>query len=153
MGYYEKATICLNGHVISYRHMKYSKHCKKCGEETISLCSNCNNYIQGGYYIRDFGIAGGYTRPSYCHACGKPYPWTTKILDNAVELISLDDDLPKNHKEVIKLALPDLLVESPTTPVAVAKYKKYISSAQGFVKDGLKNLMIDVVTETVKKSL
>lgn len=151
MGFYNKATICLNGHVISSTSEKYRKFCKVCGSETISLCPNCKNYIQGAYETEFF--LSDYERPSYCHECGHPFPWTSKIIENAVELVSLDDNLPNNHKEIIKLALPDLLVETPTTPLAVAKYRKYITSAQDFVKDGLKNLMFDIVNETVKKSL
>lgn len=141
----------MNGHVISSTSAKYRKFCKECGSETVSLCSNCKNYIQGAYETEFF--LSDYERPSYCHECGHPFPWTSKIIENAIELVSLDDDLPNDHKEIIKLALPELLVETPTTPLAVAKYRKYITSAQDFVKDGLKNLMFDVVNETVKKSL
>ncbi len=151
MGHYNKATICLNGHIASSMSAKYRKFCKKCGSETISLCSNCNNYIQGSYETDYF--LSDYDRPSYCHECGSPYPWTSKMIENAVELVSIDDDLPEDYKEIIKLAIPDLLVETTSTPVAVAKYKKYIPNAQNFVIEGLKNLMYDVVTETVKKSI
>lgn len=154
MGYYKKATICLNGHVASSSSANYRKFCKECGSETISLCPSCNSYIQGDYEVPGVVALGfKYNPPSYCHECGKPYPWTSTILDNAVELISLDDELPDEHKEIIKNALPDLIVETPTTPVAVAKYKKYMSSATGFIKDSLRNLLVDVVSDAVKKSL
>ncbi|WP_405100748.1 DUF2321 domain-containing protein [Oceanobacillus sp. FSL H7-0719] len=152
MGYYTDATICLNGHIASSAKSNYRKFCKECGSKTISTCQKCNTHIQGTYETPDV-FAFGYDRPSYCHECGHPYPWTSQIIDNALELISLDDDLPSDHKEIIKNTFPDLVVETPTTPVAAAKYKKYISKSAEYIQEGMKNLLIDVVTENVKKSL
>lgn len=82
-----------------------------------------------------------------------PYPWTQKILDNAVELLSLDDELDDNSKELIKSAIPELIVDSPTTPIAVAKYRKGISKAGLIVSDALRQLLVDVISETAKKAL
>lgn len=153
MVYYLTPTICLNGHVVSSRSENYSKFCKSCGNSTISHCPSCSKSIQGHYEVP--GVFGffDYIPPSYCHECGEPYPWTSQVINNAVELLALDEQLPSDQKEIIRLALPDLLIETSTTPVAVAKHKKYIPSAQSFVKDGLKNLLFDIVNETVKKSL
>lgn len=150
--------ICENGHQISFWHKLNSpdtEHCEKCGESTIDTCPSCKFPIHGYMYPSGVITAGPKTfpKPYYCKKCGKPYPWTELVINNAVELISLDETLPTDHKSIIKSALPDLLVETPTTPVAVAKYKKYISTAQDFIKDGMKNLMVDVVSETVKKSI
>lgn len=154
MGYYQDTTICINGHVASSTESNYRKFCKKCGSETISTCPNCNTHIQGDYYTPDFAFIGfDYHPPSFCHECGKPYPWTAQIIDNAVELVSLDDELPKEHKEIIKGAFPDLIVETPTTPVAVAKYKKYMPKAAEYVQNGVKKILYDVASEAVKKSI
>lgn len=152
-GYYKNATICLNGHVASNSEANYRKHCKECGEITISNCVNCNSEIQGYYYSPGVLRSINYTAPNYCHDCGNPYPWTKKVLDNAVELVSLDDELTEEHKTIIRNAIPDLVIDSPTTPVAEAKYKKYMSNAADYVQEGVKNLLVDVVSETVKKSL
>ncbi|KOS61715.1 DUF2321 domain-containing protein [Lysinibacillus agricola] len=153
-GYYDNATICLNGHVSSSRSSNYTKHCKTCGETTISNCESCNASIQGKYIVPGvLDLASKYKRPAYCHNCGLQYPWTSRVIENAIELLALDEDLPDDHKETIKLALPDLLVEKPSTPVAIAKYKKYIDKTQSYIKDGLKNILVDVVSETVKKSI
>lgn len=92
-------------------------------------------------------------KPYYCHNCGAPYPWTQKILDNAVELLSLDDELDSSSKELIKSAIPDLIVDTPTTPIAIAKYRKGIANAGQIIKDSLRQLLIDVISETAKKTL
>lgn len=152
-GFYKNATICLNGHVASETEANYRKFCKSCGEPTISNCQSCDDLIQGYYYVPGVFSSAKYNAPNYCHSCGKPYPWTEKLLNNAVELISLDDQLNDEQKQIIKNAIPDLIVESPTTALAQAKYKKYISNSAFYIQDGLKNLLVDVVSESVKKSL
>lgn len=153
-GYYERATICLNGHVCSSYDANYRKHCKICGETTVSNCQSCNTPIQGRYTIPSVvDLASRYRKPSYCHNCGHAYPWTTRVIENAIELLALDEDLPEDQKEIVKLALPDLLVEKPSTPVAVAKYRKFIPKAATYIQDGLKNILVDVVSESVKKSI
>ncbi|OEL06868.1 hypothetical protein AST13_02190 [Staphylococcus xylosus] len=152
-GYYKNATICLNGHVSSDSTANYRKFCKECGLATTSSCSNCSAPIQGYYYIPGFLGSSDYQVPYYCHECGSAYPWTDKILENAVELVSLDDELSEEHKTIIKNSIPDLIVDSPTTPLAQAKYKKYMSHAADYVQEGARNLLIDVVSESVKKAL
>jgi hypothetical protein len=153
-GYYQNATICLNGHVSSSNSADYTKHCKVCGESTISNCQSCNTSIQGRYRYTGVAVLGNtYSKPNYCHNCGEPYPWTARVIENAIEILALDEDLAPEHKELVKLALPDLLVEKPSTNVAVAKYNKYIPQTQSFIKDGLKNILIDIVSEPIKKSL
>ena len=152
-GYYTNATICLKGHVSSSSNANYRKFCKECGEYTISNCSNCQSAIQGYYYVPGFLDAYDCDAPNYCHECGNAYPWTEKILNNAIELVSLDEQLSEEHRSIIKNAIPDLIIDSPTTPVAQAKYKKYMSQATDYVQESARNLLIDVVSETVKKSL
>lgn len=151
---YYLATICKKGHVISAYDANLEKHCSECGSVTISECPECHTKIRGLENF-DFPYLGGrnYVKPYYCYQCGKPYPWTSFVIDNAVELLSLDESIDEATLEIIRDAIPDLLVESPVTPLAVAKYKKYISGTQQYVKDGLKQLLIEVVAEAVKRSL
>lgn len=152
---YNGATICLNGHVVSKYQANYQKHCSKCGKEIYSYCLNCNAPIRGLVKIQGAVVLGDrpYLKPYYCYECGSPYPWTQKILDNSVELLSLDDDLDDQSKELIKTAIPELLVETPTTPVATAKYKKGMSHAGQIVKDAMRQLLVDVISETARNIL
>jgi len=152
MSFYNSATICKKGHVISSTASDYTPYCKLCGSESISKCQHCDTPLRGSYE-NEISIEWNYLSPPYCYACGKPFPWTETLINNAVELISLDDNLSDEIKRIIKNALPDLIVETPSTPVAAAKYKKFIPSAAKYIQDGLKNLLIDVTSETVKKSL
>ena len=154
MGYYNGATICLNGHVVSMYNENAQAYCSQCGNETFSKCSSCGAPIRGKYEQDGIiDLTGYYDKPYYCYQCGAAYPWTEKTLANAIELLSLDDEIDDISKELIKSAMPDLIVDTPTTPVAVAKYKKGVAKAGQIVRDALYNLLIDVVSETVKKSL
>ena len=76
--------------------------------------------------------------------------------DQAIEFLekfSLEDELDESMKELIKTAIPDLITETPATPIAIAKYKKGIKCAGDILKNSMRQLLIDVVSETVKKSL
>lgn len=157
MNYYS-ATICKNGHVISNKIAYSQAFCDVCGSDSTSACSSCGEEIRGlrstsGAYRRANPLVNIYKKPSYCHSCGNPFSWTEKLLSNAVELLSLDEELDENTKEVIKSAFPDLIVETPNTPLAVARYQKFIPKASLFVRDGLYSLLVDVVSETAKKAL
>ena len=92
---YSGATICLNGHIVSKAQANSQKYCSVCGKETFSRCLNCRASLRGLWETPGVIVVGprNYTKPFYCYECGAPYPWTQNILDNAVELLSLDDDL------------------------------------------------------------
>ncbi|OFO55635.1 DUF2321 domain-containing protein [Nosocomiicoccus sp. HMSC059G07] len=154
MGYYKYATICLNGHVASSINAGYRKFCKDCGEKTISVCEHCNKDIQGDYYVPGVvSIGFEYKTPSFCHECGNPYPWTERVLENALEILSLDESLSEDHKNIIQSTFPDLLIDTPDTPVAVAKYKKYMPKAAEYVQLGVKSILINLVSDTVRQSI
>lgn len=154
MGYYEYATICLNGHEISGTKANAQPHCEECGAKTISNCQCCGEPIHGKYQADGVVMIGfRYTKPYYCWSCGEPYPWTEKILKNAVEILSLDETLNERDKEMIKASIPNLIVETPDSPIAVAKYKSGVAKAEEFVKESLRQLLIDVVSETIRRAL
>lgn len=104
--------------------------------------------------LKTFFLASSSTPvPKYCPECGSPYPWTQSILDNALELLSLDVDLDDDTKNTIREAIPNLIVETPSTTISVQKYKMAIEHASQIVKDGLYNLLKDVVSEGIKTLL
>ena len=152
---YYQAYICKKGHVLSYYGKNDSKYCSICGEEVVGKCANCGSPIRGKEHDEDDSIISisKYKLPYYCCECSKPYPWTDAIISNAIEILSLDESLDQETKDVVINALPDLIVESINTPIAVAKYKKYVAKAGKFVQDGLHQILINVATESIKNSL
>ena len=96
MGNFLTAQICENGHIITSDIEKFSySFCPQCGSKAFDKCSSCGKPIHGSYYEYDilFVPEPLDQKPFYCYHCGKPYPWTQKILDSAIELLSLDEDL------------------------------------------------------------
>ncbi|NBA56465.1 DUF2321 domain-containing protein [Enterococcus hirae] len=155
--YFQK--VCTNGHQISDCSTSNSdpqpeEYCEECGSKVITTCPTCRIPILGHKTI-DGVITLGYITPvpKYCRHCSNPYPWTSLILESAVELLSLDEDLPDSDKILIKTAIPDLLVDTPKTKLAEAKFKKGFSNASKLVKDSLYNLLVDVLSESVKKTI
>lgn len=98
-------------------------------------------------------MGGSYTRPSFCEDCGKPYPWTQSIQDSAYELIELSLSLDQVEKNDFKNSVNDLIVQSPKTNVAQVKFVSYAKKAGTEVAKGLRDVLVDVVSETVKKAI
>lgn len=155
MGHYGNAQICLNGHVITSigNDAQFLKNfCPDCGAATIMNCTNCNTPIKGLYIGDSFGFPD-YNAPSFCDNCGQPYPWTKSKKEAAAELIDFSDKLDDNEKQDLKNSIDDLIVETPRTAIAGMKFKKYVSKAGSEIAKGLKDILIDLVSETVKKSI
>ena len=131
MGNFLNVQICGNGHITSLDIEMYSfRFCPQCGSQTFYSCPSCGEPIRGKYFEYDtlFVPEPPDQTPFYCHNCGKPYPWTQKIIDNAIELLSLDENLD-----------PD------------AKYRSAMSKTGQIVKDSMRQLLIDIITESAKK--
>jgi len=155
--YYDVAQICMNGHVVNSMAKDYPKsnqdYCSECGEKTITNCPDCNSNIRGYYHIP--GVIGfsDFNTPAYCYNCGSPYPWTISRLEAALELASEFDGLTNDEKEQLKQSLPDLIKNSPKTVVAETRFKKIMKKTGKESYEGMKSILIDVVSETVKKTL
>lgn len=133
--------------------------CKECGAKLISTCPSCKSPIPGSIDPNDYNsgvlVLGGNTEtpvPKYCNNCGKPYPWTQTAIDATKELINMSD-LSSDDKKSFENSIPDLLTETPKTKLATTKFKIYASKAGVTIANGLKEILIDVVSESVKKAI
>ena len=155
--YYDTAQICTNGHVVNSMAatspQSNQKHCAECGEKTIMSCPSCNTAIRG--YCHVPGVIGffDYHKPSYCHNCGGAFPWTVSSIEAAAELADELDALTAEEKEQLKSSFPDLVKNTPKTIVAETRFKKLMKKAGAEAYDGMKSILIDVVSEAVKKSV
>lgn len=159
MGYYDVAQICLNGHTIT-RSARTSpeftkKFCGKCGEATIAACQACNEPIQGEYHVPDVAFLGFNPPPppSFCHACGKPYPWTQRRLDAAKALAEEFDGLSTDDRNLLKQSLDDLHHDGPQTQVAAARFKKIMSKVGKESYSAMKEIIVGVLSEAARKSV
>jgi hypothetical protein len=94
---YCEAQICMHGDVQSSDGTPFdpSGHCTKCGSECIHYCLSCKASIRG----RNKYSAASYDCPSFCHGCGKPYPWMDDKLRTAKDLLLHVDALTYEERK------------------------------------------------------
>jgi len=131
-----------------------ARFCTKCGAETITDCPKCGEKIRGRYEETGIIVVGDkYNPPSYCHNCGSPYPWTKSAIDTAKALILEDELLSDMEKEKLTESIPDIVVETPKTQLAVSRFKKVLLKVGNFTAEGLRQFIIDFGCEIALKSL
>lgn len=153
MGNYDIALICKNGHKINSSSVDYpefnSKFCKKCGAEAIDKCQYCGTPIRG-LYSEGFAT---YQVPSYCHECGKPYPWTEEKLKALEETIDLMDELNSTEKEEFRKSAVEISTDNPRTNLAALKIKRMGAKLGKEVWSSTKEILIQIASETALKSM
>lgn len=160
---FDVAQICLNGHVINYYAKMFPQHnknfCDKCGAATITNCPNCNAEIQGQCYdqgaVAYVAISMGtyYKAPAFCPNCGKAYPWTKAKIQAAKELTQELEDISDNEKKILAQSIDEIIKDSPKTTLAATRFKKILSKTTKAIVNAFRELLVDIVSETAKKSL
>jgi hypothetical protein len=150
---FETAQVCLNGHTITSSFETqpelHKKFCDTCGSETITQCQNCDEKIQGSH-SEAFYV--GYTPPSFCHNCGKPFPWTEKRLEAARELTMMAEELANDQEKLLN-SLSDLMTDTPRTQVAALHWRRALSKLGSGTAEAMKQILISIVTEAAKQTL
>lgn len=157
MDHYNTAQICLNGHTVTTDTSDTSftaPFCSRCGSSTITACPSCNSPIRGTYHIdRVFSFDDTYTPSAYCYSCGSPYPWTKEKLSVAKELIDEMAELSPDEQDKFNSSLPDIISDTPRTPLAATRINKYMKKISPIAKDGIKQLFFDITIEAAKKMI
>ncbi len=152
---YNTALICLNGHMINEMADSYpdfdADFCDKCRASTIRACPNCKTKIRGQY--ADSMSPRPLPVPSFCHGCGKPYPWTDARLEAAHDLAGELENISESEKEILKTSLDDMVRDSPRTTLAITRFKKIMVKAGKGGADALRNLLVDILSEAVRKQI
>jgi hypothetical protein len=155
MGSHDAALVCLNGHKISgsfYDYPQFNEaYCSICGAKTIHQCPDCQTDIRG-FYRESTSFGGDNKPPDYCHNCGKPYPWTAAKLEVAIELIQELDESDEDKEKLVS-DLSDLVADTPRTPLAIERMRKVLGKAGGELGKALRDIIVDIGSEAVKKSL
>lgn len=154
---FDTALICLNGHMVNDCSKSWaqqnSSHCQECGAKTISQCPECKTDIRGKYHMPNV-IDGTMTPiPKFCHHCGKAYPWTASRLSAARELIREVDGLTENEKGILERSLDDLVSDTPQTPVAALRFKRFVQKAGKDIADAMKKILVGLMVEAAKRQI
>lgn len=94
-----------------------------------------------------------YIAPPFCHACGKPYPWTAAKLDAARKLADELDELTPDEREKLKGTLDDLIRDTPRTQVASTRFKRIMSKVGMSSASAMREIIVDVLSEGAKKMI
>lgn len=150
-GEHDIAQICISGHIINSSTKKrpqFNKNfCDRCGQRSIRECQSCAEPIQGDYY----GAFAMKAAPAFCHNCGAAYPWTESRLKAAHDLAMEIEGLTDTEKETLSGSLDDLIRDTPSTPVAATRFKKLAVKAGKEGAGALRDILVDIVSETAKK--
>lgn len=154
--YYDVAQVCLNGQVVNDTSQENPQmnqdYCSNCGERTITVCCNCSEPVRGFLHIPGV-VYSDYARPSFCHNCGEPYPWTERKLEAANELAQELDELTSKEKDRLSGTLPDIVSETPKTTVAATRFKRLVAKVGGMAGEAFKDILSDIASETAKKMI
>lgn len=154
-GTYDVAQVCPNGHVITAYASSYPQHrqefCAKCGAQTIMSCQACGADIPGDYLA--VGIIGGpeYQPPAYCIKCGAPFPWMTTRLSAAKALAVNLANLSETEQRELEAAIDDMAKDTPMAQVSAGRFKRLVLKSGASALDGFRTILVDVVSEAVKK--
>ena len=152
---YYSALVCLNGHVQTRYYEDYGgdDYCDKCGARTISQCQNCSNQIKGAWRDEELPSLRLTPPPAFCHKCGKPHPWTEIKVSAAKELALSAESLDDDEQQSLADSLDDLIVDTPRTEIAIGRFKALIVKAGRATGEAIHRLLVDAVSETVKKAI
>lgn len=158
MGTYRIAQVCPNGHVATSSADQSpelrEKFCSKCGEATITACPSCDAPIRGYYNVPGvISLGRTYSPPAFCHDCGNAFPWTERKIASAIELVEVGSDLSQAEVAQLKTDITELTKDTPKTQVASMRFKKVMAQVGGSVASGVRDIIVDVLSETAKKSL
>ena len=151
------AQICRNGHLILGSLNRFPQFrqsfCTDCGAATINECQTCHWPIEG-IGERAWMEGGGPYRPrKFCEECGTPFPWTETALSAAKEYTDDLDQLSAEEKNALKGTFDDLTSDTPRTPVAANRFKKFIAKVGPVAGSVLQKIVETVATEAAKKSM
>jgi hypothetical protein len=150
---YDTAQVCPNGHVANAETIQapeFNKdYCEECGKKTITRCPNCDQPIRGRIMF-SIGMAG-FKPPAYCRFCGEAFPWTALRLEAARELALDSESLNAEERQELVETLPALLSDVPKTHAAAAKFKRLATKAGKETAGALRDILVDIASETAKK--
>jgi hypothetical protein len=150
---YDVAQVCPNGHVANSTTIQTPEFnddfCEECGEATITECPSCKRPIRGQAMYAVVLLT--YRPPAFCRHCGQPFPWTASRLEAARELALEAEHLNEDERKELAGTVGDLVRDVPGTHVAAGRFKRLATKAGVGTANALRDILVDIVSETAKK--
>jgi hypothetical protein len=74
-------------------------------------------------------------------------------LKAAKELVGEATLLSSTEKEELSRSIEDMVRDTPNAQVATVRYKSLITKAGKTIADGARDIIVDIVSESIKKAL
>ena len=153
-------TVCvsLNGHLVPEPvpgdTPESPRDCPRCGGPTILSCPGCREPILGvpSRPQQDPGQEG-FTPPRYCHCCGRPFPWTERVVSAVRMAIRQVGALDHYERDQLRRCVDHLIHETPQTRLAVLRVNAALSRIGGDAATALRELFVSIASENVKQQL
>jgi len=156
---YDVQQVCENGHQITgcyeYTPEDRKDFCTECGAKTIIKCPDCGQDIQGyklgdismGYSQECIAPVGDCSVPKYCLACGKPYPWTKKKIETAIQILVEFGDLEDKEKETIEQDVESIAKDIPQAELSARRIRRILERC----KDLSYEFLLEFASRTAAK--
>jgi hypothetical protein len=155
--HFDTAQICLNGHIITAMAAEHperqKKFCDRCGEPTLMQCQSCQTAIRGYYHVYNVFTATGIPLPAYCHSCGKPYPWTERRVQAAIDLAAEEESLSAEDKKQFNQSVNEITRDTPQAQVGATRLKKLLAKFGAGTGKAVRDIVVDIASEAVKKTI
>lgn len=161
----ERVLVCLEGHLVSDAPAPGSaaveRLCPQCAVPVIAECPGCREPILGvpGSAYRLPGLGGvepgarPLLPPRYCHCCGRPFPWTERVVSAVRTAIRELRMLDAFERDQLRRSLDHIIHETPQTGAALVRINAALTRIGGETADRLRELLMSVATESVRTQL
>jgi hypothetical protein len=92
-------------------------------------------------------------RPLFATNADHRSPWTEKRLAAAQKFAEEVENFSPDDRQQLQQSLSDLVKQTPYTPIAVNRVKKLLAKGGEWVSDGLREILVDVLSEAIKKQI
>ncbi len=169
---WDVALVCLNGHLVNDRARsapeRNAQECRVCLAETIRECPGCREPLLGAATAAVTpplaGAAGGVEAPAslpqprtrvprFCHACGRPLPWTERTLSAARAVIRELSGLEPHVRHQLRRSLDHIIQETPQTPEALRCINRALAALPGDTAATLRALILGVAADAIRPRL
>jgi hypothetical protein len=161
---WDVALVCLGGHLINDRvrgdPSRNLDQCPTCGSEMILACPGCREAIPGFHYEQGSDQDSRHPRgralaapPRYCPACGRPFPWTERVMSAVRMVIREMAALGLHERDQLRRSIDHIIRETPQTPQAVRQINHALSRIGGESAQALRELFLNIASAEVKAQL
>lgn len=155
--------VCNNGHILEATLASATdlpRDCPLCAALLIAACPGCREPILGvpvparGSSADDFRSGPvPFAAPRYCHCCGRPFPWTERVVSAVRAAIRQIGALDAHERDQLRRSIDHIIHETPQTRLAVLRINAVLSRIGGESASALRELILSIAGDGVKQHL